>query len=602
MIYYYFLQEIEPFNKLGDFSIEFNKKILLPDQITQVSNEKKTYFQFDGYIESVDPASPSIILEMKLGPTSLSPKEFKYLYYYPDAVLVYIFFFPAVLQHRHKLYDILAQKLEFAKDQFPASFHPELKRRVFFLGHAELGTEVTHGELLFAVNHELLLQILSVVAVFTEYSQKNLVGKDLEKIFNLHHARVDFLLDVLVEEKVLVKQVTAIKDSIGKLSPDATLFSLNPLINVMDLKKIIADVQSTYKLITLAQIDHSIPDREIVESGLSDNDISILAYMKAFPELFICTPDIRINTQIANSEVLNRSVKLANEGYLIEKPVWFIDKNSSSDKYYIGKAYKIVSKYINNKNINEEIINRSVNYDKFNDPSRISLDYPLTLNEIRVLLLLFRTNEVITISDLSEFFNLSSSTVEALVRRLADQSFITGRMKSKALEFLIIKIGWTLSKLTKRAKLAKSPLITLNPVYKSDNKFKDFINKISTQIEIDYNNFSKILVPVKYPLGIQETRLVHFLLENNATTMEKGIKPSVIYKTLILTSNPASNKAMVVRILKTLISKEILLKRFNSEVPPILKKTYDSRYFVSSKYNKDDEFRNYIAKIKREFY
>ena len=148
-----------------------------------------------------------------------------------------------MLQHRHKLYDTLAQKWELDKDQFPVSFQPDLKERVYFFGHAELGTEVTQGELLFAVNHEILSHLLSIMTVVTEQPRAQFVGKDFEKLFKLHHARVVFLLDILVDKQVLAKQVTTIKDSLGKLSPDVTLFSLNPVINKEDLKHVLSALQ-----------------------------------------------------------------------------------------------------------------------------------------------------------------------------------------------------------------------------------------------------------------------------------------------------------------------------------------------------------------------
>ncbi len=496
----------------------FNYIIKLPVGLRH-PNEHKNYFVFDIYYHlprlatkggsrSVEIKGP-VIVEIKLSVSSLTLKEIKYLYYYPEATLVLVFFFPA---NADRVYKVLEEYLQEFHRRYGSSFMPDLRARVKVYDNTTLNFPLKREHELMSVLKDWVVKILKILQALSYYSRP-LVYSEIADILG-DSGTVIRLLNWLVDKHVVVKERISYKDKGGRVL-FGPAYKLSPTFSSSERFTAFLE-QVKVKLPAIDPKTFQITLREPAEYALNEDDIKVLLYLRTFPTEQITPSDILSGTGIPSTHDIWYTLrKLANiNNILDEDEGWFLDSRGTP-RY--GYFYRIKSEYLKDKEFND-FLDRSAYEISDNPPQQIKLDYPLSIIEIKVMLYLYLKGHTT-----SERAVPKPAIAEAIKTSLETFRSTFERLKKSAKEkkdILLTKKG---AYLDSKGQLFRRDLVYLNPRYADDPHFTSFLRKMKKKLHIEIGEPKSRRIILAYPMPLAALAALQYLKKREAFSSSSAL-------------------------------------------------------------------------------
>lgn len=577
-----------------DSDITFNHFINLPKSRKKLLSEKHTYFVFDGYICS---NSKKYILEMKLSHKNIGLKELKYMYYFPDATLIFILFYPGRIQKSDEIIDYLKNKWE---DEFNELYHPEKtfnlnRNKIVLLGRKDIGIKKINKKQLHDYAIKSVINRLKIIYLLYYSSQDWVILEDLRHVTNLHHTRITNILKELVSNGLIEEKQETIIDSSNRVQNNISLYTLNnEFLKTERFSKLLPiceryiDLQPFQK-----RIDHLTIDRKIHTRSIRPNERKVLNYLLTFDEHFITLKNIHENVEITSKSEINRCLKRMNRKYniLLEKRGYQVDLSNKSSRTYRGAFYKI--KREEKTKLKKSILNKSDNkqIERYSKPKRVFSEYPFTLHELTLINFLYHNNilsekNALTLTDLKHNLNINHATLFNILKRLQKPINEVNQPLVRQ------KKTWVISQWSERSNLSNASVFFLNPETK--DHVHSYIDNMRQYLEHpSFLNRNTLLV--KYPLTYNECWVIKTLKK-----LQKEHTLNFLTEHIPLNKRIKSNKNMLKIVLNRLSDKNQMINRGLKESILIKKltKPYDTpSYSVNPFYLTKSVFCQTLEKI-----
>ncbi len=590
---------LEVYNKNSfttSLDITFSHFVNLPENRKKLLAEDHSYFVFDGYVRSND---QKYIIEMKLSHKNIGLKELKYMYYFPDAILIFIFFFPGRIQKPDEIMDYLKNKWE---DEFNEQYHPEKtfnlsRNKIVLLGRKDIGIKKINKKQLHNYAIKSVINRLKILYLLCYSSQDWVILEDIRQVTNLHHARITNILKELLVNGLIEEEQETIIDSSNKVQNNITLYTFNT--EFIKTERFSKFLKTCEKFIDLQSFQKSIDnlarsDRKIYTSSIRPNEHKILDYLLTFDEQFITVKDIQDNVEITSTSEINRCLKRMSRNHkiLVEKRGYQVNLSNRASRTYKGTFYKI--KREERDKLKKSRINKSENnhVGRYNKPKRVFSEHPFTLHELNVIFFLYHNGilsetNALTLTELKDNLKINHTTLFNIFKRL--QKPVNGVNQPLVRE----KRVWVISQRNNRINLTKASVFYLNSETK--DHVHSYINNMSKYLEHPSVLERYTLMLKKFPLTYNECLVIKKILKRR-----KEHTLNFLIDHLSLNKRIKSNKNMLRVVLNRLSDKKQMMKRGMKE-PILIKKMRCANdipsYSVNPFYLTKSDFRQTLEKI-----
>lgn len=504
---------------LYDFKFSYTAKYA--DNLL-LENENRSHGVFDCAIfDRNKPETPLYIIEVKLGPQNISLKELKYLHYFPNAKVIFIFFFPKNINYPNKIYESLKERL---LDSFYSKYDSYKKfsfkrKRLQFMGLNDIGMKDVSVNQMKEYLDRRVQNIAKTLVLMYQASPNYLLIKDYSRIIGIYHNYVRRILRLFNHYTILEIFVGDTLDSMGRTLENLKMYRLSN--KFVKHKKTTNLIQTLSKKYNIYFSEDSIPDRSGNKIILRDNDKIVLSYLSSF-STWISTQDISENSGFKSTSEINRCLdRLHNLGKIEHKRGYLLDPTSVSNKTYETSFYK----------------SKSFIKKDYVPPKRFFSPLDLTLQELRVIGFLMHhdftsKNKLITVKDIAGNHSFNQSTVNVMIKKLAKRDL--KEVNENHPPALKLETRWVEGITGKITKMRESPVVYLSIT----DSLKEDINRILEKIGYEFPECKLTMRMLDFPLARNE-RLVIDAIRNGHNTID------TIAERIKINEIKKSNRAMI---------------------------------------------------------